>query len=134
MQGGSISVSEAGIPVNAQVDEQLGAALERLKELLRIPSVSTDPAHSGDTRRAAEWCRDQLAEIGFEATMHDTPMHPMVVAHHPGPAGAPRLLYYGHYDVQPPDPLDLWESAPFEPVVTASRPLALSAATRSLSS
>lgn len=111
--------------VLAHVDAGLDASRERLFDLLRIPSVSTDPAYAGECRRAAEWMRGQFAGIGFEASVRDTPGHPMVVAHHPGPgdgAGVPHLLYYGHYDVQPPDPLELWESGPFEPaLVNAER-------------
>ena len=87
-------------------------------ELLRIPSVSAQPRHAGDCRRAAEWVRAQLAEIGFQARVRETAGHPVVVAHHPGPTGTgPHLLFYGHYDVQPPEPLDLWTSPPFEPAL-----------------
>jgi len=104
--------------VLARVDADFEAALERWKDLLRIPSVSTDPEHDADTRRAAQWMADQLAELGFEASVRDTPGHPMVVGHHPGPGGdAPHLLYYGHYDVQPPDPVEEWDSGPFEPTL-----------------
>jgi acetylornithine deacetylase/succinyl-diaminopimelate desuccinylase-like protein len=99
------------------LDATRDEALDRLFELLRIPSVSTDPAYKPDCRRAAEWCARQLAEVGFEARVVATAGHPMVVGHTPGPApdGAPHVLFYGHYDVQPPDPLDLWKSPPFEP-------------------
>ncbi len=94
-------------------------AVARLVEWLRIPSISAQPDHAADCVRAAEWVRDQLLELGFTASLRQTPKHPVVVAHHPGPAnGAKRhLLYYGHYDVQPPDPLELWTSPPFEPVL-----------------
>ena len=94
-------------------------SIERWKELLRIPSIGTDPAHRSDTRRAADWLVDQLQALGFDAAARDTPGQPIVVGHHPGPDGAaaPRVLYYGHYDVQPPDPLDLWDSPPFEPTI-----------------
>jgi acetylornithine deacetylase/succinyl-diaminopimelate desuccinylase-like protein len=100
-------------PVLARIDADQPAALERLFELLRIPSISTDPAHAADVRRAAEWLRDDLAEIGFSAELHDTPGHPMVVGHMDGPG--PHLLFYGHYDVQPVDPLELWDRRPFDP-------------------
>jgi len=95
------------------------AAQANWLDWLRIPSVSAQPAHAPDCRRAAEWARDRLLELGFEADLRETPGHPVVVARHPGPgtAGLPRVLYYGHYDVQPAEPLDLWTSAPFEPVV-----------------
>jgi len=112
-------MSDALSPVLERIDADFDSALERLKDLLRIKSISTDPAYKEDTRAAAEWCAQRLEEIGFTATVHDTPGHPIVVAHHGGPGreGVPHLLYYGHYDVQPPDPLELWESEPFEPVV-----------------
>lgn len=100
-------------PVLARIDADQPAALERLFQLLRIPSISTDPAHAGDVRRAAEWLRDDLAAIGFAAEVHDTPGHPMVVGRMDGPG--PHLLFYGHYDVQPVDPLDLWHRDPFDP-------------------
>jgi acetylornithine deacetylase/succinyl-diaminopimelate desuccinylase-like protein len=106
-------------PVLAHLEAGLDASIERWKELLRIPSVGTDPAHRGDTRRAAEWLVGQLRALGFEAAARDTPGAPIVVGHHPGPrvARGPRVLYYGHYDVQPPDPLELWDSPPFEPAI-----------------
>ncbi|HYF07058.1 MAG TPA: dipeptidase [Acetobacteraceae bacterium] len=96
----------------------LPASRIRWFDLLRIPSISAQPQHAGDCRAAAEWIRDRLAEIGFQASVRETKRHPVVVAHHPGPGGdVPHLLYYGHYDVQPADPLELWTSPPFEPTV-----------------
>lgn len=87
-------------------------------ELLRIPSVSAQPQHAQDCRRAAEWIAAQLRAIGFTAAVRETGGHPAVVAHHPGPTGLGRhLLYYGHYDVQPPEPLEQWTSPPFEPTL-----------------
>jgi len=99
-------------------DATLDAATERWFALLRIPSVSAQPAHAADCARAAEWARGQLSEIGFRAAVRATAGHPCVVAHHPGPGeNGPHLLYYGHYDVQPPEPLELWASPPFEPTI-----------------
>ena len=103
--------------VLAKVDADLDQACGRLIDLLRIPSVSTDPAHGHDMAHAAEWLRDQLAGLGFAVAVQATAGHPVVLGRHPGPAGtgAPRVLFYGHYDVQPPDPLDQWHKPPFEP-------------------
>lgn len=101
-----------------RLDADFPAAVERLSRLLRIPSVSTDPAFRAETRRAAEFLAEELAGMGFQVKVHDTPGHPILTAHHDGPgAAAPRILYYGHYDVQPPDPLDQWRSPPFEPAI-----------------
>jgi len=103
--------------VLACLDLNLDRALGRLTELLKIPSISTDPAYAADCRRAAEYLAADLDAIGFDASVRDTDGHPMVVAHHDGPSGAPHVLFYGHYDVQPVDPLELWESPPFEPTI-----------------
>jgi len=99
------------------LDATRNEALDRLFELLRIPSVSTDPAYEPECRKAAEWCARQLAEVGFESRVVPTTGHPMVVAHTPSeaPSGTPHVLFYGHYDVQPPDPLELWKNPPFAP-------------------
>ncbi len=101
-----------------QVDEGLPGALERLFELLRIDSISTDPAYRESCRKAADWLVEDLRSIGFETQRHDTPGHPMVVGHQGGASEqGPHLLFYGHYDVQPVDPLELWNRPPFEPAV-----------------
>ncbi|WP_088345543.1 MULTISPECIES: M20/M25/M40 family metallo-hydrolase [Rhodomicrobium] len=109
-------MSEALKPVLAQLDASTDAALARLFSLLAIPSISTDPAYDEACRSAAGWCAAQLREIGFEARVQATPGKPMVVAHwRHSSANAPHVLFYGHYDVQPADPLGLWETPPFEP-------------------
>ncbi|MGI8770448.1 MAG: dipeptidase [Acidobacteriaceae bacterium] len=91
--------------------------LEELKALLRIPSVSTLPEHAGDVRRAAETLAAELTRIGLEhVRLVETAGHPLVYADWLHAAGKPTCLCYGHYDVQPPDPLEEWESPPFAPV------------------
>ncbi|MDF1634232.1 dipeptidase [Mycoplana sp. MJR14] len=106
------------LPVLDHAAANVPAALERLFELVRIKSISTDPAYKADVRRGAEWLVSELRTLGFDATVRDTAGHPMVVAHHEGAsADAPHVLFYGHYDVQPVDPLELWEHDPFEPAV-----------------
>jgi len=99
-------------------DKALPQSLDRLFDLVRIKSISTDPAYKADCRKASEWLVRELTALGFEASVRDTPGHPMVVAHHAaGSPEAPHALFYGHYDVQPVDPLDLWENDPFEPAI-----------------
>lgn len=90
---------------------------EQLKELLRIPSVSAQPQHNADTRRAAEFIRDDLASMSLDARLIETKGHPLVYAEWLKAEGKPTVLIYGHYDVQPPEPLEEWNSDPFEPVV-----------------
>ena len=92
--------------------------VEQLKDWLRIPSISTDPAHNDDVRAAAQWLADELRRIGMQkAELMETGGHPIVYAEHHVSDDVPTVLVYGHYDVQPPDPLELWESPPFEPVI-----------------
>ena len=102
-------------PVLSRIDENLDAATDRLLDLLRIPSISTDPAFKGDCDTAADWLVKDLKTIGFDASKRETPGHPMVVAHSGG--DGPHILFYGHYDVQPVDPLDLWDNDPFDPQI-----------------
>lgn len=103
--------------VLSHIDADLDASTERLFELLRIRSISTDPAYAAECRKAAEWLVKDLSSIGFAASVRDTKGHPMVVAHHAGPQGSPHVLFYGHYDVQPVDPLELWNDDPFDPAL-----------------
>jgi len=88
---------------------------DELCEFLRIPSVSADPAHRGDIDRAAQWIADRLRGLGLATETVPTPGHPLVLAESPQVEGAPTVLVYGHYDVQPAEPSDLWQSPPFEP-------------------
>lgn len=99
--------------VLARIDADLPQATERLMALLRIPSISTDPAFKAHCQTAADWLVDDLKSIGIAAEKRETPGHPMVIGHAEG--HGPHLLFYGHYDVQPVDPLELWDRDPFDP-------------------
>ena len=101
--------------VLSRIDEDLPQALDRLMELLRIPSVSTDPAYKDDCQTAADWLVADLQSLGVDAEKRATPGHPMVVGHVDG--DGPHILFYGHYDVQPVDPLELWNRDPFDPAI-----------------
>ncbi len=97
--------------------EQRDRFLEDLKSFIRIPSVSTLPEHHPDLRRAAEWVEQRLRDLGLKAWIIESDTHPIVYGEWMQAPGKPTLLCYGHYDVQPPDPLDEWVSPPFEPAV-----------------
>ncbi|CUJ28836.1 M20/M25/M40 family metallo-hydrolase [Cognatishimia activa] len=101
--------------VLSRIDNKMPAATDRLLDLLRIPSISTDPAFKADCDRAADWLVADLQSIGISAEKRATPGHPMVVGHVEG--DGPHVLFYGHYDVQPVDPLELWNSDPFDPAL-----------------
>ena len=106
--------------VLAEIDQQFPQSLQRVCELLRFPSVGTDPAHAQDCRRAAQWLVRDLEAMGFTAGLRETTGQPLVAGSYAPPgggAGLPHILFYGHYDVQPADPLELWTSAPFEPQI-----------------
>ena len=94
---------------------QEAAAVEDLVQFLRFPSVSTDPTKAGDTAACADWLVTKLTGMGLQAEKHPTPGHPVVVARNAHRDGRPAVMIYGHYDVQPADPLDLWKTPPFEP-------------------
>jgi len=93
------------------------AHLEELKEFLRIPSISADPKYKNDVRTAAEWLRDRLQQIGANARLYETEGHPIVYGEYLISEDKPTVLFYGHYDGPPPDPLELWETEPFDPVI-----------------
>lgn len=100
------------------LENNLDRHIEELFDLLRIPSISALPAHAGDTRRAAEWVADALRTVGVpRVELLPTAGNPVVYGEWIVDAALPTALIYGHYDVQPPDPLDLWDSPPFEPVL-----------------
>ncbi len=104
------------------VHSQRERYLEELKQLLRIPSISTDKSHGDDIRRAAEWVRDRMAAAGCtRAELRETTGHPIVYGEWLGAPGKPTVLVYGHYDVQPVDPVELWRTPPFEPTVADGR-------------
>ncbi|MEP2781002.1 MAG: dipeptidase [Pseudoruegeria sp.] len=98
-----------------RIDADLEKSLDRLIELLKIQSISTDPAYKVECEKAADWLVDDLKSIGFDAQKRETPGHPMVVAH--GTDSGKHVVFYGHYDVQPVDPIDLWDTPPFEPQI-----------------
>ena len=103
------------------IDDYLVSHRERFETLLfdalRIPSVSADPAHAADMEQMAQWFANRLRDAGLTTELIETSGHPLVYAETPPVDGAPVILVYGHYDVQPPDPFDLWKTPPFEPTV-----------------
>lgn len=100
------------------IEDNKDRFLEELFELLRIPSISADSRHKGDVRKAAEYIQKKLKDAGADkVVLHDTAGHPILFAEKKVDDKLPTVLVYGHYDVQPPDPLDLWDSPPFEPVI-----------------
>lgn len=104
--------------LDAYITENGNRFLEDLKGWLRIPSISTLPEHKDDIRRAAEYAADQLRHIGFEQVqLIQTQNHPLVYGEWLKAPGKPTVLVYGHYDVQPVDPVELWDSPPFEPTI-----------------
>jgi acetylornithine deacetylase/succinyl-diaminopimelate desuccinylase-like protein len=103
--------------LDAYIESHRQAFVDDLTDLLRIPSVSADSRHAGDVRKAAEWTAAQFQRMGLAPEVIETPGHPVVYAETPSVPGKPIALVYGHYDVQPPDPLDEWITPPFEPTV-----------------
>jgi acetylornithine deacetylase/succinyl-diaminopimelate desuccinylase-like protein len=101
------------------IDQNKNRYEEELKAFLRIPSISTSPEHKGEVRRCAEFVRDELGRIGLNnISIYETAGHPVVYGERlDGGKDAPTVLFYGHYDVQPVDPVDLWTNPPFEPTI-----------------
>ncbi len=100
-----------------RIDAASEEYLEQLKDYLRIPSISTDPAHDEDVGRCCDFVLDRMREAGLDCERIETDRHPLAYGEWMGAPGKPTVLFYGHYDVQPPDPLELWRSPPFEPKV-----------------
>jgi acetylornithine deacetylase/succinyl-diaminopimelate desuccinylase-like protein len=101
--------------VLSRIDNEKGTYLEELKDYLRIPSISTDPAYKDDVLRCADWLVARMRDAGLTAERIETDGYPLVYGEWLGAPGKPTVLFYGHYDVQPPDPLDQWRNPPFEP-------------------
>lgn len=99
-----------------RIDDDISSSVDRLFELLKIESISTDPAYADRCRAAADWLAADLCDIGIDASVRATGGHPMVVGHGTG-SNDPHVLFYGHYDVQPVDPLSEWNAPPFEPAL-----------------
>lgn len=107
--------------VLARIDAEKERYLEELKDYIRIPSISTDPDHKDDVLRASEFLLGKMREAGLQAERIDTAGHPLVYGEWMGAPGKPTVLFYGHYDVQPVDPIDLWRNPPFEPTVEGDK-------------
>src|SRR5437660_10915281 len=105
-------------PVLDHIDADFDNSLARLFDLLRIKSISADPAFAEDCKKAANHLAKDIETLGFKAEVRPTAGHPAIVAKANGNAGRPHVLFYGHYDVPPVDPLNLWHRPPFEPLVT----------------
>ncbi|NND07692.1 MAG: dipeptidase [Saprospiraceae bacterium] len=108
--------------VEAYIEKNRDRFLTELIEFLRIPSVSADPAHKEDVQRAAEATKQYLLQAGVtQVNVHETAGHPIVMGSHVLAKDYPTVVVYGHYDVQPPDPLELWDSPPFEPLIKKTK-------------
>tara|TARA_Y100000590_G_scaffold140051_1_gene160581 strand:- start:22272 stop:23633 length:1362 start_codon:yes stop_codon:yes gene_type:complete len=108
--------------VQKYIGEELPRFTQEIFDFLRIPSISAKSSHNTDTRQAADWLQEKLIETGFQAEVIHTPGHPIVLGEWRSAGDdAPTVLVYGHYDVQPPEPLELWESPPFEPEIRNGR-------------
>src|SRR5918997_2324368 len=115
LMSGKAGRSMRGMSVEKRIEDSKDYLLKELEEFLQMPSVSAQGGDEGSFRGCAEWVLAKLEEAGAEAWLMETEGHPVVYAEVGD--GARTLLSYGHYDVQPPEPLELWESEPFEPTV-----------------
>ncbi|HEX3528370.1 MAG TPA: dipeptidase [Thermoanaerobaculia bacterium] len=107
--------------VLSHIEAEKEGYLEELKDFIRIPSISTDPDFKGEVLRASEFLLGKLREAGLTAERIETAGHPLVYAEWLGAPGKPTVLFYGHYDVQPVDPIELWRNPPFEPTVEGDK-------------
>jgi acetylornithine deacetylase/succinyl-diaminopimelate desuccinylase-like protein len=107
--------------LSSYFEKQKDVLIKDLSTLLSFPSISVEPEHHADCDHCAEWLVSHLAGVGFNSRILETPARPAVYAEYRGPDDAPTVLFYGHYDVQPVDPLDEWDSPPFEPVMRGDR-------------
>ncbi|HKH46986.1 MAG TPA: dipeptidase [Thermoanaerobaculia bacterium] len=107
--------------VLSRIDAEKETYLEELKDYIRIPSISTDPAYKAEVLRAAEFLEGKLRDASLKTERIQTAGHPLVYAEWLGAPGKPTVLFYGHYDVQPADPLELWRNPPFEPTVEGDK-------------
>jgi acetylornithine deacetylase/succinyl-diaminopimelate desuccinylase-like protein len=110
-------MSQDSRDVMDRIEREKETYLEELQEFLRIPSISADPSHKADVERAAAFALQKMQEAGLSAERIETQGNPLIYAEWTGAEGKPTLLIYGHYDVQPPDPLDEWRNPPFEPTI-----------------
>lgn len=101
--------------IRSWIEKEQTEIQKGLEAFLRYPTISAQPAYQASLHECANWLRDYLGALGFRTALYGEP--PVVYGYYQGPPGAPTLLFYGHYDVQPPDPLDLWDSPPFEPTI-----------------
>ena len=102
-------------------DESMFDPVEKLKEFIRHPSISTDSKALAGMKGAQEFVSDLLSSLGFKVEVVKTDLHPIILAERAGDPAWPHVIIYGHYDVQPADPVALWQTAPFEPEVRGNR-------------
>ena len=108
--------------VHTYINKNKKRYLDELLDFLRTPSISADPKYAKDVKKAAEWLKKKMSDAGLEKTkLYPTAGHPIVYGEKIIDPKLPTVLVYGHYDVQPPDPLELWDSPPFEPVVKKTK-------------